>query len=149
MKRVLLVIGIMVLMNGCQSASEDNLVKVAPATPLVSPAPVIIKKTPIPKAPIKPRFVTLEEREKQYITEALEMMDKQSPGFKKDMIDDDYRLQMVQDSLHKPIELVSECDMLDEKWRNTETVADALQIQIDQLGKWWAITPTEIGRAHV
>ena len=91
---------------------------------------------------LKPKSSTLEAREKKYINEALEMMDKQSPGFKKDMIDDDYRLEMVQDSLHKPIELVDECDRLDEKWRQAETVADALQIQIDQLGKWWAITST-------
>jgi len=146
MNRVfLLVIGIIVLMSGCQSASEEELATIPQATPLVAPAPVINKKAVTPKAQIKPKFITLEEREKKYINEALEMMGNSQPGFKKDLVDDDYRLEMVQNSLHQPIELVDECDRLDEKWRNAETMADALQIQIDQLGKWWAITTTATG----
>lgn len=132
-----LVVGIVVLACGCQSSSEDSQ-----AT--ISLAPIINKKkTSIPKAPLKPQFITLDAREKKHINDALGIMGNSNPGFKKDMIEDDYRLQMVQDSLHKPIELVDECDMLDEKWRQAETISDALQIQIGQLGKWWAITPTE------
>ena len=138
-----MILGIIALMSGCQSSPEEGLVTIPQTTLLVSSASVINKKPATPKAPIKPKFITLEEREKKYINEALAMMDNAQPGFKKDLVDDDYRLEMVQDSLHQPIELVSECDMLDEKWRNAETMADALQIQIGQLGKWWTITPTE------
>src|SRR3989339_558037 len=143
MNKALLVAGLIALMSGCQSASEDSRVTISKNTPLVSPAPIIKKKSISSNAPLKPQFITLEEREKKYINEALEMMGNSNPGFKKDMVDDDYRLEMVQDSLHKPIELVDGCDMLDEKWRQTETMADALQIQIGQLGKWWVISPTE------
>ncbi|MBI5779524.1 MAG: hypothetical protein HZA49_08730 [Planctomycetes bacterium] len=143
MKRVLSILGIIVLMSGCQSAPEENLVTVPQETPLVEPAPVIPKKVSVSKSPLKPQFISLEEREKKHISEALEMMGNSNPGFKKDLVDDDYRLEMVQDSLHQPIELVSECDMLDEKWRRVETMAAALQIQIDQLGKWWVVSQTE------
>ena len=70
MKRVLLVVGLVVLMSGCQSSPEENQLTIPQNTPLVSPAPVISKKPLTPKAPIKPKFVTLEEREKKYINEA-------------------------------------------------------------------------------
>ena len=128
---------------GCQSSPEDMPVKDPQKASLGSQSPVIKRKTINLNAPIKPQFNTLDERDNKYITEALVMLGNSNPGFKKDMIDDDYRLQMVQDSLHKPIELVSDCDKLDEKWRQTETMTNALQIQAGHLGKWWAITPTE------
>ncbi|MEW6027066.1 MAG: M14 family metallopeptidase [Planctomycetota bacterium] len=93
----------------------------------------------------KPQSVSVEERERKYINEALGMMENPNPGFKKDMIDDDYRLEIIQNSLHKPLELTDRCDLLDQNWREADTLSDALQIQAGQMGRWWTVTPTAVG----
>lgn len=98
------------------------------------------------QAPVKQTETQPETKplltEEDYIAEALKMMGlaAKDTEFKKDHRDDPYRLQMVQESLHKPLELPKVCDSIDEKWKTAGTITAALKIQIEQLGKWWALT---------
>lgn len=84
---------------------------------------------------------SLEEREEKYIDEALKAMelDRTSPGFPKDKVDDAYRLEIVQRSLYYPLELPSQCDSLDDKWGKAGKITEALKLQAEVLGKWWRL----------
>lgn len=100
--------------------------------------------SPVSPAPISDTNKALSSIDEKYIDEALKMMglDRTATGFKKDKIDDDYRLEIVQDSLHKPLELPALCDRIDKRWQDAKTLSDGLAIEIAHLGKWWAFTDT-------
>ncbi|MCK5578734.1 MAG: hypothetical protein KAI63_04340, partial [Planctomycetes bacterium] len=123
----------LVVLNACQNAEKSP----APMSMLRSTGTV--KEKPAAQPVTANR--SLEPLAEKYIDEALKMLGltRQDPGFKKDHVSDDYRLQKVQDSLHKPLDLPGECDRLDENWRNMRTLSDALKLEIAQLGKWWAL----------
>lgn len=85
---------------------------------------------------------SLNVREEAYIDSALKMMsmNRDSTGFKKDKVDDKYRLEKVQYSLYHPLDLPYQCDTIDMNWHDATGIADAFNIQAKQLGKWWNIT---------
>ncbi|MBI4712625.1 MAG: hypothetical protein HY762_04900 [Planctomycetes bacterium] len=63
---------------------------------------------------------------------------------RKDVLDDPYRLEAVQESLDRPLEMPGQCDRIDQRWQNARMLSDALQIQIDQLGGRWLISGSNI-----
>ncbi|MBI5359369.1 MAG: hypothetical protein HZA48_02170 [Planctomycetes bacterium] len=111
-----------------------------PAAPVLPQEQTVIKQT-TPQPETNPLLT-----EDDYINEALKMLglEQKDTEFKKDHRDDPYRLQMVQDSLHKPLELPKVCESINEKWKSANTITDALNIQIEQLGKWWDCAGTPV-----
>lgn len=91
----------------------------------------------------EPKLKTLEERENKYIDEALKMLNltRQDTEFPKALENDPFRLEKVQDSLDKPLELPDKVDKLGEQWHNVINISQGLRIQIEQLGKRWVVPP--------
>lgn len=120
----------LVIITGCQLSNKTHLD--------VRPVPVV---TATVTADIGKALGFLEE---YYIDDALKLMglDRPALGFKKDMEDDDYRLEIVQGSLHKPLELPGQCDKIDKSWQDAKTLLDSFKVEVSHLGKWWSISST-------